>query len=196
MSEEKDLLSPAEAPETPPVKQAPKLTPGQQRRRQQSVFQYIAILFAAAFVLLMLTFFMEKRQFEAIQEENQEQIEDLQHSSLSAVNSLNQVLAENERLREQAAALEEQLQQKTQTHQSEKTTLLQTIEAREKALKAMDWFWQIDEAYVRGRYTLCRELIASLDEAKLMEFLPRESITENERFSPYDRLAEIREAVN
>ena len=125
-----------------------------------------------------------------------EQIEDLQHSSLSAVNSLNQVLAENERLREQAAALEEQLQQKTQTHQSEKTSLLQTIEAREKALKAMDWFWQIDEAYVRGRYTLCRKLIASLDEAKLMEFLPRESITENERFSPYDRLAEIREAVN
>ena len=196
MSEEKDLLSPAEPPETPPAKQAAKLTPGQQRRRQKSVFQYIAILFAAAFVLLMLTFFMEKRQFEAIQAENQEQIEDLQHSSLSAVNSLNQVLSENDRLREQVAALEKQLQDKTQTHQSEKTTLLQTIEAREKALKAMDWFWQIDEAYVRGRYALCRELIHSLDSAGLTEFLPQQSITENERFSPHDRLAEIREAVH
>ena len=194
MSEEKNLLSPAQPNEAP--KPAEKqLTPGQQRRRQQSVFQYIAILFAAAFVLLMLTFFMEKRQFEAIHEENQEQIEDLQHSTITAVNSLNQLYDQNEQLKEQVAALEEQLQQKTQTHQAEKTTLLQTIEAREKGLKAMDWFWQIDEAYVRGRYALCRELIESLDGAGLTESLPKESITENERFSPYDRLAEIREAV-
>jgi len=196
MKDEKDLLSPAEAPETPPAKGEPKLTPGQQRRRQKSVFQYIAILFGAAFVLLLLTFFMEKRQFDAIHAENQEQIEDLQQSTMSTVNSLNQLYAQNDALKEQVAALEEQLQQKTQTHQSEKTTLLQTIEAREKSLKAMDWFWQIDEAYVRGRYTLCRELIASLDEAKLTEFLPKQSLTENERFSPYDRLAEIREAVS
>ena len=59
----------------------------------------------------------------------------------------------------------------------------------------MDWFWQIDEAYVRGRYALCRSLIKSLDDAGLTESLPRVSITENDRFSPYDRLGEIRNIV-
>lgn len=190
MSDEKDLHSPAELPQ-----EEKKMTRSQQRRRQRSVFQYLAILFAAAFLLLMFTFAMEKRQFEAIQEENQEQIDDLQQSSVNAVDSLNRLLKENERLKEQVAVLEDQLNQQTQTHQSEKTSLLQTIEAREKALKAMDWFWQINEAYVRGRYALCRELIEQLDTAQLTEFLPKQSTTENERFSPYDRLAEIREAI-
>ena len=190
MSDEKDLHSPAELPQ-----EEKKMTRSQQRRRQRSVFQYLAILFAAAFLLLMFTFAMEKRQFEAIQEENQEQIDDLQQSSVNAVASLNRLLKENERLKEQVAVLEDQLNQQTQTHQSEKTTLLQTIEAREKALKARDWFWQINEAYVRGRYPLCRELIEQLDTAQLTEFLPKQSTTENERFSPYDRLAEIREAI-
>ena len=64
-----------------------------------------------------------------------------------------------------------------------------------KGLQSMDWFWQIDEAYVRGRYALCRSLIKSLDEAGLAETLPRVSITENDRFSPYDRLRVIRDIV-
>ena len=64
-----------------------------------------------------------------------------------------------------------------------------------KGLQAMDWFWQIDEAYAKGRYALCRSLIKSLDEAELTDYLPTESITNNGRFSPADRLAEIRNKV-
>ena len=59
----------------------------------------------------------------------------------------------------------------------------------------MDWFWQIDEAYVRGRWSLCRQLIESLNEAGLVQWLPTESTTDNERFSPYDRYQEIYEAL-
>ena len=69
------------------------------------------------------------------------------------------------------------------------------LDKSKKGLEAMDWFWQIDEAYAKGRYSLCRSLITSLDEAGLTEYLPKESITDNDRFSPYDRLAEIREIV-
>ena len=70
-----------------------------------------------------------------------------------------------------------------------------SLDKAQKGLSAMDWFWQIDEAYAKGRYALCRSLITSLDEAGLTEYLPKASITENDRFSPYDRLAEIREIV-
>jgi len=59
----------------------------------------------------------------------------------------------------------------------------------------MDWFWQIDEAYVRGRTNLCRELIASFEAAGLVDTLPQENTTGTERFSPADRYQEIRDAV-
>ncbi len=58
----------------------------------------------------------------------------------------------------------------------------------------MDWFWQIDEAYVLGRYSLCRELIQEIQDAGLVDYLPKESITDNGRFSPSGRYQEIYEA--
>ena len=193
MSEENQ--TPASTPETGP---APKQTPhgerrsarNQQKRRQRSVFQYITILFAAAFVLLLFTFVMERRQHKILQQENQEQIDNLQQS-VSAVQSLDNLYKENEALKEQVAQLEQQLQQAAQDRQSEKTTLLQQVEAKEKSLQAMDWFWQIDEAYAKGRYSLCRSLIQNLQSAGLAEYLPKESTTDNDRFSPYERYQEI-----
>ena len=196
MSEENQ--TPASTPETGP---APKQTPhgerrsarNQQKRRQRSVFQYITILFAAAFVLLLFTFVMERRQHEILQQENQEQIDNLQQS-VSAVQSLDNLYKENEALKEQVAQLEQQLQQAAQDRQSEKTTLLQQVEAKEKSLQAMDWFWQIDEAYVKNKWSLCRKLIQTMPEG-LADYLPQESATDNGRFSPADRYAEIRQKV-
>ena len=200
MSEEKQISpAPQAEPGSPPEAPAPESGPpqrrssrSQQKRRQRSVFQYITILFAAAFVLLLFTFIMERRQNELLQQENQEQIDNLQQS-VTAVQSLDNLYKENEALRDRVDELEQQLQTAVQDLQSEKTTLLQQLEGKEKALQAMDWFWQIDEAYVKGRYSLCRSLIQNLQSAGLVEYLPKESTTENDRFSPYDRYQEIYE---
>ena len=168
-----------------------------QKRRQQSALRYITILFGAAFVLMLFTFLMERRQNEVLMQENQEQIEDLQQS-VSAVQSLKNLYAENDALKEQIAQLEE----KTSRLETEKNTLsghVTNVELNlanaKKGLQAMDWFWQIDEAYAKGKYALCRSLIESLDTAELTGYLPTESITDNGRFSPADRLAEIRDKV-
>lgn len=202
MSEEKQTSpTPQAEPGSPPEAPAPESGPpqrrssrSQQKRRQRSVFQYITILFAAAFVLLLFTFIMERRQNELLQQENQEQIDNLQQS-VTAVQSLDNLYKENEALRDRVDELEQQLQTAAQDLQSEKTTLLQQLEGKEKALQAMDWFWQIDEAYVKGRYSLCRSLIQNLQSAGLVEYLPKESTTENDRFSPYDRYQEIYEIL-
>ena len=70
----------------------------------------------------------------------------------------------------------------------------------ERTQQAMDYFWQIDEAFVRGRYSLCRELIAVLEDSSggyvLKEYLPAQSATNNDRFSPADRYLEIYGKVN
>ena len=197
------------APETnvPPQGQAPDqaqskgakrptLTPGQQKRRQKSVFQYITILFAAAFVLLLFTFLMERRQNDLLQQQNQEEIDSLQQESVNAVQSLQNLYDQNESLKQQVADLEEQLAD----YQDQMDVLPGVIADLEQTLdstqRAMDWFWQIDEAYVRSRWTLCRQLIDSLEEAGLVDYLPKESTTDNDRFSPYDRFQEIKEAVD
>ena len=192
MAEEKKVDASSEQ-STPAKRQ--RTSPKQ--RRQQSAMRYITILFAAAFVLMLFTYLMERRQTEALMQENQEQIEDLQQS-VSAVQSLKNLYAENDALKEQIAQLEE----KTSRLETEKNTLsghVTNVELNlanaKKGLQAMDWFWQIDEAYAKGKYALCRSLIESLDTAELTGYLPAESITDNGRFSPADRLAEIRDKV-
>ena len=190
----------AEEKKTEPVQ--PEGTPKRQRtspqkRRQPSALRYIPILFGAAFVLLLFTFLMERRQNEALMQENQEQIESLQQSA-SAVQSLKNLYAENEALKEKVAQLEEKnsrLETEKNTLSGHVTNVELNLANAKKGLQAMDWFWQIDEAYAKGKYALCRSLITSLDEAELTGYLPTESITDNGRFSPADRLAEIRDKV-
>lgn len=194
MSEEKkDTLSPTPEGDVQPEKKSEErpISRGQQRRRQKSVFQYITILFAAAFVLLLFTFMMERRQHEILQQENQAQIDNLQQS-VSAVQSLQNLYDQNDALKEQVAELEDQVEA---LEQKLNDTSRQQADRLAKTASAMDWFWQIDEAYVRGRYSLCRSLIQNLESAGLVDYLPKESTTANDRFSPYDRFQEIYERV-
>ena len=192
MADEKQVESTADQSAAP---KRPRTSP--QKRRQQSALRYITILFAAAFVLLLFTYFMERRQTEALMQENQQQIESLQQSA-SAVQSLKNLYAENDALKEKVAALEEKnarLETEKNSLSGHITNLELNLANAKKGLQAMDWFWQIDEAYAKGKYALCRSLITSLDEAELTAYLPTESITDNGRFSPADRLAEIRDRV-
>ena len=166
----------------------------QQHKRQRSVFQYIAILFAAAFVLLLLNYVMDRRQYELIQDQNQAQINDLLQSA-TAVQSLQNLNDENAALKDQVKDLQERLDRAESRLEDLTGQVSDLEEALSKTSQAMDWFWQIDEAYVRGRWSLCRQLIESLNEAGLVQWLPTESTTDNERFSPYDRYQEIYEAL-
>ena len=66
----------------------------------------------------------------------------------------------------------------------------------EQTCQALDYFWQVNEAYVRGRYSLCRELMAVMEDTSngqtpLKDYLPTQSTTNNDRFSPADRYQEI-----
>ena len=95
MSEEKQNLQ----------RQADRSRPG----GGHSVLSYLAVMFAAAFVLLLLSYFMQHRA-------NQVAIENLQATSTSAVESIQNLVEERDQLKEEVAqrdkeiaALEEQL---------------------------------------------------------------------------------------
>lgn len=88
MSEEKQSLQ-QQADRTRPSSRKPVLV-------------YLVILFAAAFILLLLAFFMQKRA-------NEVAIDNLEQSSHSAAESLENLIAERDALKEEAAALQAQL---------------------------------------------------------------------------------------
>ncbi|MGN1004440.1 MAG: hypothetical protein ACI4O5_06325 [Oscillospiraceae bacterium] len=166
-------------------RQADRTKPGSQR----SVLVYLVILFAAAFILLLMSFFMQKRS-------NEETIDGLKQS-VSAIQSAQEVYEENASLKEQLEELEDQIQAQQNEIEGlkrEKTLLQKEKEDLERSTQALDWFWQINEAYVRGRHALARQLIEQMG-TELPQYLPTESITNNERFSPYDRYQEIYDAL-
>lgn len=162
------------------------------RSKQQSVLIYLVILFAAAFLLMALSYFMQRRTSDAT-------IEGLRGQSVTAMQSIEDIQEENETLKQQLADLEARLEQAQKEADDAQVQADALTEAQDRLTRAMDLFWQIDEAYVRGRYTLCRQLIAQMEDttagAALKEALPTVSTTDNDRFSPADRYQEIYDAV-
>ena len=133
---------------------------------------------------------MERRQ-------SQQQIDDLKQSA-SAYQTLQGLMTDNDLLKKQVTELEKQakdLADQLAVARTQKEETQTQLQDQEKTVQAMHWFWQINEASVRGKTKLCRELITSLEEAKLQDYLPKENITGNDRFSPYDRYMEIRGKV-
>lgn len=162
----------------------------QQRRRRNSVFQYIAILFMAAFVLLLYTFMMERRQ-------SQQQIDDLKQSA-SAYQTLQGFISENTQLKQQVQDLKrtrESLESQLKEAVSAQQTASEDLAASEKTTEALSWFWELNDAYVRGRFNQCRELITAMEEVGVAQFLPEENITGTEHLSPAARYEEIRNRV-
>lgn len=162
----------------------------QQRRRRNSVFQYIAVLFVAAFVLLLYTFMMERRQ-------SQQQIDDLQQSA-SAVQSLQNLYDQNAKLKEETARLSDQikaLERQVAAAEEGQTALQNEIQDEKKVALAMEWFWQLNDAYVRGRLKQCKEMITAIEEAQLEKLLPAENSANENYLSPAERYAEIRKRV-
>lgn len=68
---ETESHSPAPQPEQPekaPEKPPAYVPPATREKRQRSVVHYIAILFAAAFLLMLMAYLMDQRQNQAMNE--------------------------------------------------------------------------------------------------------------------------------
>lgn len=182
------------APEQDPRPQQPaegrRSSPGQLKRQQRhsrrSVFQYLAILFAAAFLLLLLTYVMQQRV-----ERAQDQIDDLQESSNSALQTLENIIAQRDQLKEENEALDEELQQAWQDIQQAQTQ----AEEQERALQAMDWFWRIQRQFSRGYTNAARELAEAFEASGLAEDLPDTAYAEPDGPSPAQQYQELHDLL-
>ena len=182
------------APEQDPRPQQPaegrRSSPGQLKRQQRhsrrSVFQYLAILFAAAFLLLLLTYVMQQRV-----ERAQDQIDDLQESSNSALQTLENIIAQRDQLKEENEALDEELQQAWQDIQQAQAQ----AEEQERALQAMDWFWRIQRQFSRGYTNAARELAEAFEASGLVGELPDTAYAEPDGPSPAQQYQELHDLL-
>ena len=102
---ETESPSPAPQPEQPekaPEKSPAYVPPATREKRQRSVVHYIAILFAAAFLLMLMAYLMDQRQNQAMNDLNQS-LTGLQ-DSLTDQSSLQDIYEDNMQLIQQEAA--------------------------------------------------------------------------------------------
>lgn len=167
--------------------------------KKVSVMGYLTILFAAAFLLLLLSYFMQQRA-------NEQAISGLEATSSNAFDSINNLIAEKDRLTEQVEDLKgqvEDLQEELADTQGQLTDAqsdadtAQTAQAdARKALEAMDWFWRIQRQFSRGYYTDASNMIEEFEAAGLPQYLPQEALTGREGDpSPAQQYQEIRDAL-
>ena len=159
--------------------------------RGKSVLPYMVILIAAAFLLLLMALLMQRRQ-------SAQATTDALRQSSSAVESIQNLLDENAQLRSESEALEERVAELEKKLSDAEAQGAAAQSQADRAAKAMGYFWQINEAYVRQRYSLCRELIGQFetDPDSGPAALPQEAYpADNGRFSPAERYQEIYDAL-
>ena len=167
--------------------------------KKVSVMGYLTILFAAAFQLLLLSYFMQQRA-------NEQAISGLQATSSNAFDSINNLIAEKDELAQQVEDLEGQvagLQEELDAAQNQLSDAqadaetAQTAQAdAQKALEAMDWFWRIQRQFSRGYYTDAANIMAEFEASGLPQYLPQEALTGREGDpSPAQQYQDIKDVL-
>ena len=147
--------------------QFPSPPPG--KSGNKPVVVYIMVLFIAAFLLMALSFLMHQRSNSEIMGELQNSV-----SSLQEVQALqNQVIQLQNELEETRTAADA-FQDANETSRNQASHLEHLLEGTQEAL---EWFWQVNEAYVQGDLEQCRALVESggAAETPLSDYLPTDS---------------------
>lgn len=153
--------------------------PAPEKNKRSSFYVYLAVLFGAAFLMLLLAYFVQQRNNATAQS-------DLR-SSFSA--SRQELMEEIEGLEEEKAALEgqitqleEQLKQEQESSQEfqvlydgARSSASHLEYCLYKRSEAIELFWQLDRAYSQSRSQRCQELIDLLEAPEadpLKNYLP------------------------
>lgn len=148
------------------------------------VVVYIMVLFIAAFLLMALSFFMHQRSNTEVMGEIQSSVSAMQELQNSQ-ETIDQLQKELEAAQETAAVFQEA----NETARNQASLLEHQLE---RTQEAMDWFWQLNEAYIREDTETCREILETMNsnqESPMSEYLPENS-------AAAARFQEIQEALD
>ena len=154
------------------------------RFRRPPVLSYLVILFAVAFLLLLLAYFQQQRA--------SDQTSDALKQSVSAVGAIENMMSENEALRQEVEALKESRQELEAQYLAE----AQAHRELEEQAAALDYLWRIQRFWDRGSRTEALKLVKELEEKGLASSLPRTSPSGAEGSSPLDQYNALLDALD
>lgn len=185
------------------MSQEPEKQPGEQEHLQHAaehekparngnhVMTYLVILFGAAFLLMLFSYLMQQRQ-------NAENINNLSQT-VSAVQSLEDIIKEKDDLENQVLALNATVERLQDELGEVKTQLAQAqaVEAvQDAAIRALDQLRYMEELYGKKHYKACREQIDGFLAEHLDTYLPDTTDIAGEDIpSPAQRFQSIYDAL-
>ena len=160
-------------------------------RNGNHVMTYLVILFGAAFLLMLFSYLMQQRQ-------NAENINTLSQS-VSAVQSLEDLIKEKDDLEDQVLSLKDSIEDLQRELDDTKTQLSQ-VQAenalQDAAIRALDQLRYLEELYGKKHYKACREQIDAFLAEGLDACLPDTTgITGEDVPSPVQRFKTIYDAL-
>lgn len=162
---------------TPP--QQPDKAPSSNKERPH-LLSYLVILFSVAFLLLLLSYFMQQRR------SDQQVIDGLQQN-MSAMQTTQNVIERNKALLDENQALRQRNDELKE--QSEQLTELQ--DQQQKTILALDYLWRIEREYFQGRYASARDLIRQFEQMDLEPFLPGTPLVDEDYRTPIQQYKSI-----
>lgn len=139
---------------------------GKRKSKSRPVTVYLTVLFAVAFLLLLVSFFMQQRNHEAIMD------------ITSSVDKA-QTITDLELAKQQLEFKLEDSRQALDQAKAENETLTQQLSDQQKATQAVDWLRRIETAYRQGAYSTARRLMTQFQATGLEGNLPTEAVTED-----------------
>ena len=153
-------MNPEEEAKTP----APEGAQPPRKNRSHPVKVYLTVLFVVSLLLLVMSFFMQQRSHQALEDLN---------ASMSSNESVVELKLDKQKLEFQIQELEKNLadvEGEQAKWEEEKTAL-------EDQAKALEWLRQIEQASQTSR-SKAAELIQAFQETGLEDSLPDESVVE------------------
>ncbi len=159
-------------------------------RRSPSVLGYLLILFAVAFLLLLMAYFQQQRA--------NAETSDALKQSVSAVDAIQTMMEDNEALREQVEELRAQADElKGQVAELDSARRLQNNELNilDDQLAAMDYLWRIQRYYSRGAFDNARALTDQFRKTDLPAALPQTNPSGVDGVSPLEQYNALLDAM-
>lgn len=154
------------------------------RSRRPNVLSYLAILFAVAFLLLLLAYFQQQRM--------NSETNDALKQSVSAVGAIENMMSDNDALRQEVELLKNDYLELKDLYLSESKAHGE-FEARAIAL---DYLWRIQRYWDRGNREEALTLVEQLEQSGYAAALPTANPSNAEGPSPMEQYNALLDALD
>lgn len=134
------------------------------KSKSRPVKVYLTVLFAVAILLLVMSFFMQQRSHQALEDLN---------ASMSESQSKMDLQMDKQKLEFQLEEMQGELDQMTKNQDD----LKKQLDGQKKQAEALEWLRQIESAS-QSSYAKARDLVKQFQETGLESSLPTESVVD------------------